>query len=183
MNLVANMGDFNLNTAKRLKAIGFTGIYHINRLREGIDTDIPSETRINTLNAIKEANLELYYCIEPIGPEHGYEELIEEMIRAREYNVQAMAVMKRIAVPGTLLFEKGEISEQELTKIAAVTRLVTRPKRSMNVHETHELTLSAGVNQLYAEIGANPRDIKADTERGWNVEDTKSLLRKYDFIV
>lgn len=35
---VANIGDFNIETAKELKLIGYTGIYHINRLREGIDT-------------------------------------------------------------------------------------------------------------------------------------------------
>lgn len=43
--------------------------------------------------------------------------------------------MKRVCVSGTPLYEKGEITDLELTKIIAVTRLVTRPKKSMNVHE------------------------------------------------
>ncbi|WP_222427806.1 hypothetical protein [Sporomusa sp. KB1] len=27
--------------------------------------------------------IDLYYCVEPIGPEHSYQELIDEMMRAR----------------------------------------------------------------------------------------------------
>lgn len=69
VRFIANIGDFDYETAKRLKEIGFTGVYHINRLREGIDTTIKPETRINTLNAVRDADLELYYCVEPIGPE------------------------------------------------------------------------------------------------------------------
>lgn len=35
---MANIGDFGLDTALKLKEVGFTGVYHINRLREGEDT-------------------------------------------------------------------------------------------------------------------------------------------------
>ena len=33
------------------------------------------QTRIDTLDAIKKAGLELYYCVEPIGPEHTNAEI------------------------------------------------------------------------------------------------------------
>lgn len=177
---VANIGDFGNETAGRLKDVGFTGVYHINRLREGIDTSIKSEERIKTLEAIKGAGLELYYCVEPIGPEHNYGELADEMIRARRYGVEVMAVMRRIPVPGTPLFEKGQISALELTKIAAVTRLVSRPKRAMNAHEPVQMTLLAGVNQLYAESGANPRDSISKTEQGRGLSASQARMMLWE---
>lgn len=185
IRLVANIGDFDEDTANQLKQAGFTGAYHIRRLGEGRDTDIDPERRIQTMNAIKGAGLELYYCVEPIGPEHTYGELADEMMRAREYGVEAMAVMRRTPVPGTPLAEKGMISAAELTKIEAVTRLVTKPTRSMNTHEVTPMTLIAGVNQLYAEIGANPRDNVNVTEanRGYGVQKTIELLRDAEFEI
>lgn len=162
---VANIGDFEIDLAKELKKVGFTGVYHINRLREGIDTLIPKEKREITIQAVQKAGLELYYCIEPIGPEHSYEELLVEIKRARDLKISVMAVMRRIPVFGTPLYDLGKISASELTKIVAVTNLVVSPDRAMNVHEPTQMALLAGVNQLYAEIGANPRDTKSDTEK------------------
>ncbi len=74
--------------------------------------------------------------------------------------------MRRIPVPGTPLFSKGQINAMELTKMVAVTNLVIKPSRSMNVHEPTQMSLLAGVNQLYAEVGANPRDTNPDTKNG-----------------
>lgn len=185
IRLVANIGDFDYNTALKLKEIGFTGAYHINRLREGIDTTVKPEMRIKTLDSIKKAGLELYYCVEPIGPEHSYEEIADEMIRARDYDVGVMAVMRRIPVKGTPLYEKGQISSVELCKIAAVARIVTRPYRAMNAHETIQMSLICGVNQLYAEVGANPRDNVSNTEksRGLTVEGIKQLFKDAEYEV
>jgi biotin synthase len=178
IRLVANIGDFDYDVALKLKEVGFTGVYHINRLREGIDTTISPKIRIKTLDSIKKAGLELYYCIEPIGPEHNYEEIADEMLRARDYNVGVMAVMRRIPVEGSPLYENGQISSVELSKIAAVTRIVTRPHRAMNAHEPIQMSLICGVNQLYAEVGANPRDNISNTEksRGLTVATIRQLL-------
>ncbi len=185
IRLVANIGDFNYSTAVRLKEAGFTGAYHINRLREGIDTNVSPDIRINTLDAIRDAGLELYYCVEPIGPEHTYEELATEMLRAREYNVGVMAVMRRIPVKNTPLYQYGQISAVELTKIAAVTRIVSIPHRAMNAHEPIQMSLIGGVNQLYAELGANPRDDKSNTEknRGFTVPIIRQMLADADYLV
>lgn len=48
----------------------------------------------------------------------------------------------------------------------------------MNAHEVTPLTLSGGVNQLYAEVGANPRDLVQDTagNRGYGVLAARDLL-------
>ena len=183
--LVANIGDFDIAYAKRLKAVGFSGVYHVVRLREGIDTDIEKETRINTLEAIKNAGLELYYCIEPISREHTHDEIVDEMIRARDLNVNIMAVMGLVGVPGTPLEESAGLSELELTKIVAVTRLVTNPQKSMNIHEPMTMPLLAGVNQLYAEYGVNPRDTYSitDNNRGYNIQNVKKMLLDAEYRV
>jgi biotin synthase len=178
VKLVGNIGDFDPQKARILKNAGFAAMYHVVRLREGEDTDIPREKRLSTLNAMKEEGLELYYCVEPIGPEHTYEEIADEMIRAREYGVDVMAVMRRVNVNDTDYFPIKQITDLEITKIAAVARMVTRPKASMNIHEPLPMALIAGVNQLYAEIGVNPRDSKVDTEknRGYTVSQIKDML-------
>lgn len=184
MMYIANIGDFDETTAKKLKEVGFTGVYHIVCLDEGKATSISVEQRLRTLDAVRSAGLELLYCIEPIGPEHTYEQIADEMIRAREYNVNIMAAMKRVAVSGTQLYDKGEITDLELTKIVAVARLVTRPKQSMNVHEPKAMALLAGVNQLYAEIGINPRDCHSNTQdnRGYSIDKVRDMLRQADYI-
>lgn len=175
---VANIGDFGFPVAQRLKEAGITGVYHINRLREGTDTLAKPETRQKTIEAAQKAGLELYYCIEPIGPEHSYEELLAEIKRARDLEIPVMAVMRRIPVPGVPLYDKGKVDALELTKIAAVTNLVVNPSRAMNVHEPVQMGLLAGVNQLYAESGANPRDVKSKTEgnRGFTPDKAWDML-------
>ncbi|MDR2038924.1 MAG: radical SAM protein [Bacteroidales bacterium] len=181
--LVANIGDFDLEIAMKLKDAGFTGAYHINRLREGRDTLADPADREKTLKAVKDAGLELYYCIEPIGSEHSYEELAVEILRARNLNIAVMAAMRRIAVQGTPMYELGQISALELTKIVAVTNIAVKPSRAMNVHEPVQAALLAGVNQLYAEVGANPRDTDSHTEqsRGFNPAAAWNMLGEFGY--
>lgn len=166
MRFVANVGDFDEAYAEALKKTGFTGVYHIRRLGEGRDTRLDPAQRIRTLDAVSAAGLELYYCVEPIGPEHTREELADEIFRAMDYPVGVMAVMKRVCVPGTRLHAHGEISAAELAKICAVTELCVKPQRAMGVHEPDELCLMAGANQIYAEVSVNPRDVSLHTEEG-----------------
>lgn len=176
--LVANTGDFDLDYAIKMREAGFTGAYHIVRLREGEDTDLPVDLRIRSLNAIRDSGLRLYYCLEPIGQEHTYDEMVTEMMRAREYHVDVMAAMRRVGVPGTAYEGSDTIDDFEMTKIVAVTRLVTMPRVSMNVHEPMMTAMLAGVNQLYAEIGVNPRDTSVHTEntRGYSIDQVCSML-------
>lgn len=184
MRFVANVGDFDLTYAKRLKEVGFTGVYHICRLREGVDTQARLEDRVKTLDSVRDAGLELYYCVEPIGAEHNNMEIVEEIFRAKKYPVDAMAVMKRISVEGSQLYSRGEVSAMTLAKIAAVTVLCVRPSRAMGVHEPDELCLVAGANQIYAEVSVNPRDTSQVTElsRGYSVAAAKKLLEKTEWM-
>lgn len=185
VKLVANIGDFSLKMGQELKEVGFTGAYHICRLGEGLDTDISLQTRIRTLDLIEKLGLDLYYCVEPIGPEHSYEAIAEEILRAKKYKVRYMAAMRRIPIPGTPLYDRGMITCSELIKVAAVCRIVVNPDTSMNVHETVQGAFLAGVNQVYAEYGTNPRDVKKDTEksRGFSIQKAIDLLEDADYVV
>lgn len=182
--LVANIGDFDLSMAYKLKEAGFTGAYHIRRLREGLDTQARPEEREATLEAIRTADLELYYCVEPIGPEHSYEEIAQEILHARDLKVSVMAAMRRVAVEGSPLFDKGQISIQEMVKIAAVANLIADPARAMSVHEPTVAAMWAGINQFSAEVGANPRDRDSHTEhgRGYSPAEAWAMLNEFGYF-
>ena len=185
LRLVANIADFNLEEAKMLKEAGITGAYHVNRLREGVDTSLKVETRLQTLEAIKLAGLELYYCIEPIGAEHTYDEILTEILRAKYLHPEVMAVMRRVNYLGSPMSDRKMVSAIELIKIAAVTNLVVKPSRAMNLHESEPMSLLAGINQLYAEMGANPRDINEKTElsRGISINQAKTMLVDAGYVI
>lgn len=181
MPMVANIGDFSPGQAKELLNAGFQGVYHVFRLREGKDTEIDTEDRLRTFKAIRGSKLDLSYCVEPVGPEHSPEELVEEMFRGKEYGAVNHASMWRVPVPGVPLAKLGKISGMSLAKAVAVTRLVVGDSiRAMGVHEPRVLALRAGANQIYAEAGPNPRDTVEDTSKGigFSVEACKNMLRE-----
>jgi len=174
----ANIGDFGDEVAAQLCDVGFTGVYHIQRLREGTDTDIDPRQRMNTLEAAHRHGLAIYYCIEPIGPEHSYDEIVEEIFRTKRFAAELHGVMRRIPVPGTPFAASGQIPLIELAKIAAVTRIATRPKHAFCVHEPNLAALLAGANLLCAEVGANPRDVNSNTAKsaGISIDVARKML-------
>lgn len=181
MPMVANIGDFDPEQTKELLDAGFQGVYHVFRLREGKDTEIDPEVRLWTLKAIRDSDLDLGYCVEPIGPEHSPEELVEEMFRGKEYGAVNHASMWRVPVLGVPLAKLGKISQWSLAKAVAVTRIVVGDSiRAMGVHEARILPLRAGANQIYAEMGPNPRDTIEDTSKGigFSVEACRNILRE-----
>jgi hypothetical protein len=80
--IVANLGDFSRTQAEELKAAGANGAYHVWRLGEGSDTQFPASQRLATIENIKAAGLDLYYCCEPIGPEHTPAQMAEIIMKA-----------------------------------------------------------------------------------------------------
>ena len=181
MPMVANIGDFGPEQAEELLDAGFQGVYHVSRLREGQDTEIDPEVRLQTFKAIRDSNLALGYCVEPIGPEHSAEELAEEMFRGKEYEAVNHASMWRVPVSGVPLAKLGQISQWSLAKVVAVTRIVAGASiKAMGVHEARILPLRTGANQIYAETGPNPRDTIEDTSKGigLSVEACKNLLKE-----
>lgn len=91
--MVANIGDFGQREARDLLDAGFQGVYHVFRLGEGRDTEIDPQVRLQTLETIKDSNLDLGYCVEPIGQEHSPEQLVEEMFRGKKYGAVNHACM------------------------------------------------------------------------------------------
>ena len=167
--IVLNIGDVTLESAKTFAAAGVSGMYHVLRLREGIDTKLDPEDRKKTIRAIKDAELDWYYCCEPVGPEHTAEELAEQIFLGLEYECFQHAAMRRVTFPGSPLSKKGMISELRLAQIVAVTMLamISNPTlQAIAVHEPNSLGLISGANSVYAETGANPRDTSEDTKRG-----------------
>jgi biotin synthase len=179
--LVANYGDFGPEQARDLLEAGFTAVYHVIRLGEGVDTPIPIQQRIRTLRAAREVGLDVTYCLEPIGPEHSNRELLHAIQRGEEFTPTSMATMRRIAVPGTPLAERGQITEVEQAKLQAITTLIAWSWENMimmSAHEPSMLFLRSGANRATAETGVNPRDVDADTSRnrGRSVADCQRML-------
>jgi biotin synthase len=166
--IVVNIGDFEITHGRVLKEAGVRGAYHVCRLREGEDTVLDPEQRKQTFKVIRDSGLDFYFCCEPIGPEHTPEELVEQMFLGIEYGCFQHAAMRRVHVPSLPVSSRGQITELRLAQIVAVVALATlgcKETRNIAVHEPNLLGLTAGANVVYAETGANPRDVEGDTSR------------------
>lgn len=186
MPLFANWGDITLEQAKELRDAGFAYYYHALRLGEGNVTKILPETRIQTIKNAHEAGLLVGSCLEPIGPEHTYEEMMDILEILKDNNVSWMATMKRNKVENSPLNVHGEITDEEFAKITAVTRIYFGNKLfTMAAHEPKEICLRAGANFLVAETGTNPRDGEHETSenRGLSVEDCRNFLKSSGYEV
>lgn len=184
--LVVNIGDFDLRQARELKAAGVSGAYHVLRLGEGKDTNLAPEDRKRTIATIKKAELDWYYCCEPLGPEHDHGEIVDQIMLGLEYGCFQHAAMRRVNVPGGPLAGKGEISELRLAQhvaVVALAMLENTGMRSIAVHEPNAVGLVSGANSVYAESGVNPRDDAAETAdgRGNDVATCLKMFREAGF--
>jgi len=165
--LVANTRDITHREGEQLLKAGFVGAYHALRLGEGIDTPFRREKRLATIKAITEVGLRWMNCVEPVGPEHRVEEVAEMMVLARVYGATYSGVMRRINFPGSPFEPFGMIDEDELARMVAVSRLVMGDIPTAHcLHEPSAVSLTAGGNLFFPEVGANPRDREADTGKG-----------------
>ena len=177
--LVANVGDQSLANAQKLKNTGFCGVYHALRLREGTDSSLKPERRKESIRNFLEAGLSVGTCVEPVGPEHTNEEIADLILFTGSFDAAFSGAARRIAIPGTQMAKLGMISELRMAQIVAVTRLgVRRTVLGNCTHEPCTLGAIAGANLFWAEVGANPRDIKEKTEegRGETVPSCRSLF-------
>jgi biotin synthase len=184
--IVANIGDFDFSQACQLKAAGVDGAYHVCRLGEGQDTKLDPTARRATVEAIKRAGMDWYYCCEPIGPEHTPEMLVEQMFLGVELGCFQHAAMRRVQMSGVPLSRHGQISERRLAQVVAVVALASLAcpdTKNIAVHEPNLLGLVAGANVVYAESGANPRDKEIETEgkRGITVTQCRTMLAEAGF--
>jgi biotin synthase len=89
--------------------------------------------------------------------------------------------MRRVRLPKSPLLQHGIITELRLAQVTAVVLLSTignERLRSVAVHEPNTLGLCSGANAVYAEAGANPRDLDEATQRsrGHSVPDCEQML-------
>ncbi len=165
--LVANTRDITHREGEELLAAGFVGFYHAVRLGEGRVTPFKPERRIQTIQVLGEVGLRWMNCIEPVGPEHSPEEIVDLMLLARRHAATYSGVMRRINFPGSPMERYGMITELEMARMVAVSRLVMGGgPRAHCTHEPNAAALLAGANLLFPEVGSSPRDGEADTGRG-----------------
>jgi len=179
--LVANTRDVNHREGEMLLEAGFVGAYHAVRLGEGKDTPFKREKRIRTVRVLKDVGLLWMNCVEPVGPEHSLEEVVDLMFLAREHGATYSGVMRRINFPGSPMEKHGMITEREMARMAAVSRLVMGGvPRAHCTHEPNSASLMAGANLLFPEVGSSPRDGRADTGkgRGKNIGACREMLRE-----
>lgn len=166
MPLLINTDDLTLEKAQQLKQAGANGAYHAIRMREGEDTGIPVEKRLETFANLEKAGLSLSTCVEPIGPEHTPDELTEASLRCINSKAISSGCGKRINVPGTALCGRGMITDVRAALYVAVYRLATGFDLRLNCSATSTITASSGANLSWAEVGTNPRDLMKRTENG-----------------
>jgi biotin synthase len=177
-----NIGDITLKEAVRLKEAGVNGAYHVVRLREGEDTSLEPEDRMKTIEAIKESELTLYTCCEPIGPEHSADELLDRIFFAYDHGVIQQSAMRRTMVPSLPISKRGVISQLRLAQIVSVITLSTLsyyPQvMAVACHEPNLLGLTAGSNIVAAEYGSNPRDEQSEraVTIGMSINDCRKML-------
>ncbi len=177
--LIANIDDFDLEKAKKLKEVGFTAVYHAIRMGEGEFTNISIERRKESIKAAKEAGLKVGMCVEPIGPEHTIEELVEKTLITRDLDAAFSGAMRRTQIESSILAKHGQVNYATMAKNVAVVALATgRQIKGNCTHEPNPLGVNAGANLLWAEVGSNPRDTERSTVRGWTVDRCRELYEE-----
>lgn len=182
--MIANIGDFNYNEGKEIKDAGYVGIYHAVRMGEGEVTNITPETRLKTVQSARETDLLIGTCVEPIGPEHEVDEIVEKIIIGREMQPCYSGAMRRINIPGSEMEKYGMLTEYQMAFIVAVVRLSMGRNLMANcTHEPNLLGAATGANLFWAEVGTNPRDTEKETSegRGLDVFSCKKMFSETDY--
>lgn len=91
-------------------------------------------------------------CVEPVGPEHSIEGLVEKTIITRDASPCFSGAARRIPIPGTELAPHGMVSEARMAHFLAVVRLAVGCDTPDNcTHEPNVIGAAAGANPLWAE--------------------------------
>lgn len=177
--LIANVGDFDEDGAKALKKAGFDGIYHAVRLGEGVVTKIDPKVRLETVAAAHKAGLRIGTCLEPVGPEHTLDELVEKTFITKDMKPGYSGAGRRVNIPGSPLEVHGAYSFGQMAHILAAVRLAMGYDVVGNcTHEPNGIGAMAGANLLWAEAGSNPRDTEESTVRGCTVKQIREMYRE-----
>lgn len=164
MPLLINTRDMSYEEALAFRRAGINGAYHAARLSEGVQTDIPLQRRVDTMNNLARAGLPLSCCIEPLGVEHTAADFVEKVrLHIRQHPLTA-GVGRRVSVPGTEAECCAELPMARHALAAALYRLVDHETKL--IASAHCMLLAdSGANLCWAEAGYNPRDRASRTER------------------
>ncbi len=152
----------------------------------GSPDDNSTETRSKTVKAAREAGLLIGTCVEPVGPEHEIDEIVEKIIIGREMKPCYSGAMRRIHIPRSELEKYGMLTEYQMAFFVAVVRLAMGRHLMANcTHEPNLLGANSGANLFWVEVGTNPRDIEEDTSkgRGLDVYSCKNYFTESDYTI
>ena len=141
--------------------------------------------RIETLKAMQAAGLKMAALVEPLGPEHTDEEIVEAAFRLKPYDIRLGGMMARVPIPGTPLYELGQVSEDRQIRVIAMTRLIYGPEvDAICIHPPISKSLRAGANTVVVESGAIPRDqdLSESSWRGFSPSDAQNLFTDNGFL-
>ncbi len=184
--LVANTGQMSVEEIRRLGESGVEVMYHALRLGEGRDTPFDPDERRKALARIREAGMTLAHLVEPLGPEHGNEEIADVLLTALAAGARVCGVMARSNVPGTPFEGRPSVSEARLAQVTAIIRLCGGANvPHVCVHPPLSQAVAWGSNVVVVETGAIPRDRKeASGEwRGFSMRDAENLLVRHGYKV
>ena len=182
--LVANTGCQSEAQWRTLRAAGFDGIYKTIRLREGVDTPFDRARRLDSILAAKQAGLEVFALVEPVGPEHTAQELFEAIVTLRDQvRPTLVGAMARVPVAGSPMEHLGRIDDAYLADLTAIIVLSVLPAlaecRVVCSHPASPLLVEAGANAMVVERGAIPRDTQFSSHlwSGFSPTDVWRLLK------
>ena len=167
--LVVNTGELDAQAARQLLEAGVTGVYHSLRLGEGTSTRFDPKVRLATMTCVRDAGLQLYTMVEPLGPEHTNEEIADRLLVAHACRASLSGVMARINVAGTPLGGTKQVGEARLCLVTAVSRICAgRRVRDICAVPPTRAALESGANTVTIEIGAIPRSEVTSYRTAWN---------------
>ena len=170
MPITANTGDLTYDMASRLKGAGANAIYHGIRMGEGELTSISLQDRFDTVAAAQKAGLAVQTCLEMVMPRFSDEDVVDRMLRVIDCRTDSLTIGGMVRVPGTGMFEEKIYSRPRYRMYNAIARLAC-----------HEETWTGGPVLSWAEVGTNPRDDSAHTEktgRGSTVPQVRDELER-----
>jgi biotin synthase len=169
MPIMANIGDFDYLQALKLKAAGVGSVYHAIRMGEGVVTQCSLQTRLDSIEAAKNAGLKLSTCLEMIGPHCPAEQVVDMIQLSISLKPQNGGIGSWVSVPGT----PGENDERFPRGRLKVYSCVYRLAAGWGMR-------FGGATLSWAEAGCNPRDVLEHTDsdegRGSSVAEIREFF-------
>lgn len=158
VTVCVNTGDLTATELRELRDAGVRRAYHAVRVGEGDDTRLSPMDRFGTIRLMRDAGIDPVSCVEPIGPEHTAEDIVDRFMQTREAGCSRCSASRRLDVPGTRMHGMGEISESRLAQIRSVLFLSTGGDGFYGGYY-------GGLGMEFAEYAGSPKDTADYSER------------------